>query len=276
MSTNSLSKKLLSSPFLQGSALTTSGLSLILEQGLLAVIAPLWASVGLSLMNHKQLQQKAEEKVEGEVVELQTTEQKSLIAELEAVKKELTFLEENYLNSQSQITDVNPEESSTKANRVGIFIDHANLECAAQALNFSVDYQALPHILKGDGSLMGTWLYGASRRNYNRQKSFYNFLRNNEYTVFTKEVVDRADGSSKANVDIELALDAHRLADNFDTLVLISGDGDFVRLVEELKQKGKKVEVVSHSSHTSYKLRKIADRFIPLATIQNQISRDSN
>ena len=66
------------------------------------------------------------------------------------------------------------------------------------------------------------------------------------------------------------------MADNFDTLVLISGDGDFVRLVEELKQKGKKVEVVSHSSHTSYKLRKIADRFIPLATIQNQISRDSN
>lgn len=276
MTTNPLSKKFLSSPFLEGSALTTSAVSLILEQGLLAILAPLWASIGFSLMNRNQLLQKVATPMETEVVEAQTTKQQNLIAELQAVKEELALLEKNYLPQPSPLTNVSSEQSSAQTNRVGIFIDHANLENAAKNLNFKIDYQGLPQFLTGDGSLAGAWVYGARHPEYQREKAFYNFLRNNGYKVYTKDIVYRADGSSKADVDLDLGLDIYAFADNFDTAVLMTGDGDFVPLVEKLKQKGKTVEVISNSSCTSHKLRKIADRFIPLATIQDKISRDVN
>ena len=73
------------------------------------------------------------------------------------------------------------------------------------------------------------------------------------------------DGLKKADWDVGMAIDGVRLADSaIDTLVLITGDGDFIPLVEYLKSKGRKVEVLSFGQSTSSKLKESADEFMDL------------
>ena len=82
----------------------------------------------------------------------------------------------------------------------------------------------------------------------------------------------------KGNMDIELTVDAMRLADNLDHIVLFSGDGDFRSLVAALQQKGKRVSVVStlqtQPPMVADELRRQADQFIDLADLENQVGRD--
>jgi len=79
-------------------------------------------------------------------------------------------------------------------------------------------------------------------------------------------------------MDIELAVDAMELSEYLDHIVLFSGDGDFRSLVEALQHKGKRVSVVSTLATTppmvADELRRQADQFIDLASLQNEIGRD--
>ena len=79
-------------------------------------------------------------------------------------------------------------------------------------------------------------------------------------------------------MDIELTVDAMRLAEHLDHVVLFSGDGDFRALVEALQQKGKRVSVVStlqtQPPMVADELRRQADQFIDLADLEDQICRD--
>jgi uncharacterized LabA/DUF88 family protein len=82
----------------------------------------------------------------------------------------------------------------------------------------------------------------------------------------------------KGNMDIELAVDAMRLADNLDHVVLFSGDGDFRSLVEALQQKGRRVSVVStlvsRPPMVADELRRQADQFIDLSELRAEVGRD--
>ena len=79
-------------------------------------------------------------------------------------------------------------------------------------------------------------------------------------------------------MDIELAVDVMELADSVDHFVLFSGDGDFRSLVEAVQRKGRKVTVVStlvsQPPMIADELRRQADHFIDLSTLQARVGRD--
>jgi uncharacterized LabA/DUF88 family protein len=106
----------------------------------------------------------------------------------------------------------------------------------------------------------------------------------NGYTVVTKPTREFIDTSGrrkvKANMNIELAVDVMELAKHVDEIVLFSGDGDFRSLVEAVQRRGLRVTVIS--SNSTYppmiadELRRQADVFIDLATLQPKIMRDAS
>lgn len=71
-------------------------------------------------------------------------------------------------------------------------------------------------------------------------------------------------GAKKADWDVGIVIDAIRTAASLDVIVLCSGDGDFIPLVEYLKNQGKRVEVVAFGKTTSSRLKEVADEFIDL------------
>ena len=80
----------------------------------------------------------------------------------------------------------------------------------------------------------------------------------------TKNLQVFAGGAKKGDWDVGLAIDAIKLSSKLDAIILITGDGDFVPLVEYLKNSGCQVEVASFGKSTSAKLIEVADDFIDL------------
>src|SRR5205814_10101425 len=96
----------------------------------------------------------------------------------------------------------------------------------------------------------------------------------------TKEFTDALGRRKiKGNMDIELTVDAMRLVENLDHVVLFTGDGDFRALVGALQMRGRRVSVVStlqtQPPMVADELRRQADQFIDLADLEGQICRDS-
>jgi len=71
-------------------------------------------------------------------------------------------------------------------------------------------------------------------------------------------------GLKKADWDVGITVDAIRIAPSVDTIILASGDGDFLQLIEYLKNQGKRVEVMAFSRSASSKLKEAADEFIDI------------
>jgi hypothetical protein len=117
---------------------------------------------------------------------------------------------------------------------------------------------------------------------YSPIRPLVDWLDYNGYTMVTKPTKEFTDSQGrrkiKGNMDIELTVDAMRLADNLDHVVLFSGDGDFRSLVAALQQKGKRVSVVStlqtQPPMVADELRRQADQFVDLADLEQLICRD--
>jgi hypothetical protein len=82
------------------------------------------------------------------------------------------------------------------------------------------------------------------------------------------------DGSRKANLDVEIAVDMLSLAGRYDTAVLVSGDEDFVYAVNAVAYKGCRVEVAGFRSNTAPKLIDVADYFIDLGEIADRVRKE--
>ncbi len=93
------------------------------------------------------------------------------------------------------------------------------------------------------------------------QSNFITMLRSNGYEVRVKDLKQRPDGSAKGDWDMGLALDALAMADRLDVIAIVSGDGDFVDLVNFLKARGVRVEVYSFPYSTAEELRHAATEF---------------
>jgi uncharacterized LabA/DUF88 family protein len=151
--------------------------------------------------------------------------------------------------------------------RVGIFVDAANVELASDRLRARFDWRKILNLLTQDRQLVRAIAYSPVHDDpgvsIETQRFVEPFL-DKGYKVVTKPLKRFADGSIKANVDIELALDVLEMCDRLDVVVLISGDGDFQRLVEVVQSKGIRVEVVAVGSSTASNLRHAADHFMDL------------
>lgn len=158
--------------------------------------------------------------------------------------------------------------------RVAIFIDGSNLFYAAIQLGIEIDYTKLLRRLTSGSKLLRAFFYTGVDPNNEKQNNFILWMRRNGYRVITKNLTQFPDGSKKANLDIEIAIDMMKLVGSYDTAVLVSGDGDLAYAVNAVSYQGARVEVVSLRSMTSDSSIDVADRYIDLDAIQDQIKKD--
>jgi hypothetical protein len=107
-----------------------------------------------------------------------------------------------------------------------------------------------------------------------RQQGFLLWMRRNGFRVIHKELKTFYDGTRKANLDVEIAVDMLSLAGRYDTAVLVSGDEDFVYAVNAVAYKGCRVEVAGFRSNTAPKLIDVADYFIDLGDIADKVRKE--
>jgi len=158
--------------------------------------------------------------------------------------------------------------------RVAVFIDGNNLFHAARFHNIDIDYNKLLRVLLGDGRLLRAFFYTGVDVGAERQQGFLLWMRRNGFRVIQKELKTFYDGSRKANLDVEIAVDMLSLAGRYDTAVLVSGDEDFVYAVNAVAYKGCRVEVAGFRSNTAPKLIDVADYFIDLGEIADRVSKE--
>ncbi|HED37241.1 MAG TPA: NYN domain-containing protein [Ignavibacteria bacterium] len=152
-----------------------------------------------------------------------------------------------------------------KQQRVAVLIDAQNLYHSAKNLYQShVNFgEVLKEALDGR-QLIRAMAYVITTES-GEEKSFFEALEKLGIETKTKDLQIFYGGAKKADWDVGIAVDAIRLAPKVDAVIIISGDGDFVPLVEYLKMAtGTQVEVVSFGKSSSSKLREATDDFIDL------------
>lgn len=172
------------------------------------------------------------------------------------------------------------------SDRTALFIDGANLYSATKALDFDIDYKRLLAEFTTRVNLIRAFYYTALNEDaeYSPLRPLIDWLDYNGYTMVTKPTKEFTDSQGrrriKGNMDIEIAVDAMEMAEHIDHMILFSGDGDFRSLVEAIQRKGVRVTVIStiksQPPMIADELRRQADRFIELQSLQDVIGRSTN
>ena len=148
--------------------------------------------------------------------------------------------------------------------RVGVFVDVQNMFYAAKdRYARRLDYIKLLDLIVGPRNLVAAYAYVVQIPEIN-QAGFLSLLEHNGYTIKSKDLRMRGDGSAKGDWDVGIAIDIVSMLDALDIVVLASGDGDFCALAELIKQHGKRIEVAAFEHNTSMDLQRIADQFFPI------------
>jgi len=148
--------------------------------------------------------------------------------------------------------------------RVGIFIDTQNLYHSAKNLyRKRVNFGAIVKDALSGRQLVRAFAYTVTTEEAT-ESSFFDALEKQGIEIRTKDLQVFAGGAKKGDWDVGIAVDAIRLAPKLDAVILVSGDGDFIPLVEYLKNAGCQVEVMSFGKSTSQKLAEHADEFFDL------------
>jgi len=150
-----------------------------------------------------------------------------------------------------------------KQQRVGVFIDTQNLYHSAKNLYKSrVNFANVLKDSVAGRSLVRAIAYLVTTET-GEEKAFFDALEKIGIETKTKDLQVFYGGAKKADWDVGLAVDAIKLAPKLDAIVIASGDGDFVPLVEYLKAHTQ-VEVISFGKSSSSKLRECSDDFIDM------------
>lgn len=152
-----------------------------------------------------------------------------------------------------------------KSQRVGVFIDTQNLYHSAKNLyNARVNFENILKDTVGERNLVRARAYVVTTE-AGDEKNFFDALHKMGIEVKTKDLQIFFGGAKKADWDVGLAVDAISMAPKLDAVIIASGDGDFVPLIEYLQTNtGCQVEVVSFGKSTSGRLKEAADDFIDL------------
>ena len=152
-----------------------------------------------------------------------------------------------------------------KEQRVGVFIDTQNIYHSAKNLYHSkVNFGQIVKDAVGERSLIRAMAYVITTE-AGDEKAFFEALTKMGIETKTKDLQIFGSGAKKADWDVGLAIDAVKMAPKLDAIILVTGDGDFVPLVEYLQlNEGCQVEVVSFGKSTSSKLREAVDDFFDL------------
>ena len=152
-----------------------------------------------------------------------------------------------------------------KYKRVTVFVDAANVIYSLRDLKWKIDYKRLKKYFETNAKLVDVYFYSAYFDTDLGRKNLIEMLARKGFRVRAKEVksIKRDDGTllHKANCDVELTMDAMLVHKTFDTAVIMSGDSDFVPLINYLKSNGKQVMIISSRGHVAKEVIQAADLF---------------
>ena len=152
-----------------------------------------------------------------------------------------------------------------KEQRVGVFIDTQNLYHSARNLyKARVNFGAVVKDAVAGRALVRAVAYVITTE-AGDEKNFFEALTKIGIETKTKDLQIFSGGAKKADWDVGLAVDAIKMSPRLDSVIIASGDGDFIPLVEYLQSVGVQVEVVSFGQSTSSKLREAVDDFLDLS-----------
>ncbi|MEI6296590.1 MAG: NYN domain-containing protein [bacterium] len=150
-----------------------------------------------------------------------------------------------------------------KSQRVGVFIDTQNLYHSARNLYGSkVNFGAILEDAVGGRNLVRSIAYLITTEG-GEERGFFEALEKLGIETKTKDLQIFFGGAKKGDWDVGIAVDAIKLAPKLDAIVLVSGDGDYIPLVEYLKATTQ-VELVAFGKSCSSKLQEVVDDFIDL------------
>jgi uncharacterized LabA/DUF88 family protein len=159
--------------------------------------------------------------------------------------------------------------------RVAIFIDEANIYHSQKTLGWKVDYQKVKRYFGVLGQVTLLNFYTSYQSENKKQTDFLRKLQEYGYTIISKQLkIIKHNGLliKKGNLDIELALDAYRFQNKYDTLVLFSGDSDFAYLLSLLKKHDKKIIVCSTGGHISKETLYLAHKYVDIKKLKEIIN----
>jgi uncharacterized LabA/DUF88 family protein len=170
-----------------------------------------------------------------------------------------------------------------KEERLALFIDGASLYGAARALDFDIDFRRLFNLFARKGRLVRAFYYTTvvEDQDYSPLRPLIDWLDYHSYTIVTKPLREYADSRDRlrvrSTIHVDLAIDALAMTDHVDHIVLVSGDGEFQRLVSTIQRKGVRVTIVStlqtSPSMVSDELRRQADSFLELMDLVPEVQR---
>jgi uncharacterized protein (TIGR00288 family) len=152
------------------------------------------------------------------------------------------------------------------AQRIAVFIDAQNLYHTARKLyNSKVNFSAVLSQIVGNRLLSRALAYVIETEEGD-ETQFIEALHKAGIETRSKDLQIFSNGAKKGDWDVGLCIDAVSIVNRVDTVALVTGDGDFVPLIQYLRSHGVRVEVVSFGRSTSGMLREAADEFTDLDT----------
>jgi uncharacterized LabA/DUF88 family protein len=154
--------------------------------------------------------------------------------------------------------------------RVGVFVDVANLLYSARTLRVAVDFGKLLDFLRGNRRLVRAHAYCPTSPQPGDEQMFLQAVKGLGYRITTKNYKTFSSGAKKADLDLDLCMDVVRLVDGkaVDCIVLLSGDSDFMPMLDYCSDHGVRVEVAAFDEAMSATLRQSCDLFINLSMLE--------
>jgi uncharacterized LabA/DUF88 family protein len=154
--------------------------------------------------------------------------------------------------------------------RVGVFVDVANLLYSARSMRLAIDFGRLLEFLRGNRRLVRAQAYAPTSPEPHAEQQFLSVVKGVGYRITTKNYKTFSSGAKKADLDLDLCMDIVRLIDAraLDTIVLVSGDSDFLPLLEYCSDHGVRVEVAAFDDAAATILRQSCDLFINLSLVE--------
>ena len=154
--------------------------------------------------------------------------------------------------------------------RVGVFVDVANLLYSARTQRIAIDFGKLLDFLRGNRRLVRAHAYCPTSPQPGDEQMFLTAVKGLGYRITTKNYKTFASGAKKADLDLDLCMDVVRLVDGaaVDCIVLVSGDSDFMPMLDYCSDHGVRVEVAAFDEAMSQTLRQSCDLFVNLSMLE--------
>jgi uncharacterized LabA/DUF88 family protein len=157
--------------------------------------------------------------------------------------------------------------------KVAVFIDAANIIHCYEDTGWKIDLKKLKKYFESKCTLVGIYYYSAFFEESSSQKSFFEMLSRKGYILRVKKIrkITNSDGTItlKGNCDTDIVVDAVSIMNGYDTAVVMSGDSDFVSLVNLLRGSGKQVIIVSTRGHVAKDLIQAANHYVDINKFRN-------